>query len=50
VFDETRERLSGFLSDVLEEVQGMPAAREAPADSRNLDQALAARTSGPGDS
>jgi vacuolar-type H+-ATPase subunit H len=46
VFEETRERLAGFLSDALEEVEGMPAAREATADSRNLDEALVARTSG----
>lgn len=50
VFEETRAKLSGFLSDVLEEVEGMPAERETPAQSRSLDEALTVRTSGPGES
>ena len=49
VLEETRTRLSGFLTDVLEEVEGPPASSDGPAAVRDLDEALAVRTSGGAD-
>ena len=45
VFEERRTRLSGFLADVLEEVEGTPAASDGPAHVRDLDGALSVTTS-----
>ena len=45
VLEETRTRLSGFLTDVLDEVEGAPAASEGSAVGRDLGEALAVRTS-----
>jgi len=45
VVEETRTRLSTFLVDVLEEVEGPPAASEGPANVRDLSEARGVRTS-----
>jgi len=43
--EETRTRLSTFLVDVLEEVEGAPAASEGLANVRDLSEARGVRTS-----
>jgi hypothetical protein len=48
VVEETRTRLSSFLVDVLEEVDGAPGASEPPANVRDLNEARGARTSSAG--
>jgi dsDNA-specific endonuclease/ATPase MutS2 len=45
VLEQTRTRLSGFLTDALEEVEGATERGGAP-NVQNLDEARAVRTSG----
>ena len=43
--EERWTKLSSFLADVLEEVERMPTASDAPAELQDLDEALVARAS-----
>jgi vacuolar-type H+-ATPase subunit H len=43
-FEETRARLSGFLTSALEEVDAAPGTGDGPANIRDLDEARAVRT------
>jgi hypothetical protein len=42
--EETRKKLSGFLADVLGEVEGAPATSEGTANVHDLDEVRGART------
>jgi vacuolar-type H+-ATPase subunit H len=46
VLEETRNRLSGYLTDVLSEVEAAPAAGDRSTNVRDLDEALRKRASG----
>lgn len=48
--EETRTRLSAFLVDVLDEVEGVPPASQPPTNVRDLGEAREIRTSAGGDS
>jgi cell division septum initiation protein DivIVA len=45
ILEETRTRLTGFLADALEEVEGTPAASPGPSNVHDLGEALRLRTS-----